>query len=184
VSTFAVLPIKTFARAKTRLGGDPVRAEAMAADVLRALAEVRSLAEVLVVTREPRVQAEHIVHDAHERGHSEAALLGIEEAMARGARRVLLVPGDCPLLDATEVEALLDFAGPGVTIVPDRHGTGTNALVLEPPDVMAPAFGPGSFARHAALAQAAGAAVRVRHVPTLAFDVDTPEDLAALPQAA
>jgi 2-phospho-L-lactate guanylyltransferase len=184
VSTFAVLPIKTFARAKTRLGGDPARAEAMAAAVLRALGQVRSLEAVLVVTREPRVKAEHIVHDPHERGHSEAALLGIEAALARGARRVLLVPGDCPLLDATEVEALLDFAGPGVTIVPDRHGTGTNALVLDPPGAMAPAFGPGSCARHAALAQRAGVRVSIRRVPSLAFDVDTPEDLAALPQAA
>jgi 2-phospho-L-lactate guanylyltransferase len=159
----------------------------MAADVLRALSQVRSLAEVLVVTREPRVKADHIVDDPHERGHSEAALLGIEAALARGARRVLLVPGDCPLLDPTEVEALLDFAGDGgnsVTIVPDRHGTGTNALILEPPDVMAPSFGPGSCARHAALAEAAGATVRIRHVPSLAFDVDTPEDLAALPRAA
>lgn len=184
MTTVAVLPIKSFARAKTRLGGDPVRAEAMARSVLAALQEVRCLDAVLVVTREPRVQAEHVVPDPDEAGHSEAALLGIEAALARGARRVLLVPGDCPLLDPTEVEALLDFAPPGVTIVPDRHGTGTNALVLEPPDVMAPSFGPGSCARHAALAQAAGVPVTIRRVPTLAFDVDTPEDLAALPQAA
>ena len=41
-------------------------------------------------------------------------------------------------------------------IVPDRHGSGTNALLLDPPTVITPAFGPGSFARHAALAAAAG----------------------------
>ncbi|MEA2288076.1 MAG: 2-phospho-L-lactate/phosphoenolpyruvate guanylyltransferase [Solirubrobacteraceae bacterium] len=189
MSTWAVLPVKSFGRAKTRTRlHDPERAdlaERMAGDVLRALAEVRGLAGVLVVTREPRVAllADDVVPDPDETGHSAAALLGIEEALARGARRVLLVPGDCPLMDATEVEALLDFADAGVTIVPDRHGTGTNALVLDPPDVMAPAFGPGSFARHAALARAAGAAVRVRHVPSLAFDVDTPDDVAALAAA-
>ena len=124
-----------------------------------------------------------MVDDPDEAGHSAAALLGVDAALAAGARRVLLVPGDCPLMDATEVEALLDFAGSGLTIVPDRHGTGTNALVLDPPDVMAPSFGPGSFARHAALAQAAGVAVRIRHVPSLAFDVDTPDDVAALAAA-
>ncbi len=188
MTTVAVLPIKTFARAKTRLGGDPERAESMAADVLRALAEVRGLAEVLVVTREPRLSQKGrtllcIVDDPEERGHSEAALLGVEAAVARGASRVLLVPGDCPLLDPMEVDALLEAAGPGVTIVPDRHGTGTNALVLEPPDAMAPSFGPGSRARHEALARAAGVPVRVLEVPSLAFDVDTPEDLAALAAA-
>jgi 2-phospho-L-lactate guanylyltransferase len=190
VSTIAVLPVKSFGRAKSRTGLDPERraalVESMAADVLRALADVRSLAAVLVVTREPRIAAlaDEVVPDPDEAGHSAAALLGIEAAVAAGARRVLLVPGDCPLIDATEVEALLDFAGQGVTIVPDRHGTGTNALVLDPPHVMEPAFGPGSFARHATLARAAGAAVCVRHVPSLAFDVDTPADVAALRQPA
>ena len=65
-------------------------------------------------------------------------------------------------------------------IVPDRHGSGTNALLIAPPTVMAPAFGPGSFARHAALASAAGARVRVGRLPSLELDVDTPGDLEAL----
>jgi 2-phospho-L-lactate guanylyltransferase len=94
---------------------------------------------------------------------------------------VLLVPGDCPSLDPDEVAGLLaGFADAGVVIVPDRHGTGTNALRLTPPNAIAPAFGPGSFARHAALGAAAGAVVRVAQAPSLELDVDTPGDLAAL----
>lgn len=184
MTTFAILPVKRFDRAKSRLGGNPALAQSMATRVLAALHEVRSLAGVLVVTREPRFEAPDVVFDADEAGHSAAARLGIDAALARGARRVLLVPGDCPLLDPVEVEALLDFAPPGVTVVPDRHGTGTNALVLDPPTAMAPSFGPGSCARHAALARAAGAPVAIRHVPSLAFDVDTPDDVAALRQPA
>ncbi len=190
MTTIAVLPVKSFGRAKTRtVLDDDARAELaekMATGALRTLLEVRSLERVIVVTREPRMAtlAEHVVPDPHETSHSAAALLGIDAAERAGARRVLLVPGDCPWLDADEVDALLDFAGPGVTIVADRHGTGTNALVLDPPRVMEPSFGPGSFARHAALARAAGASVQVRHVPSLAFDVDTPADVAALRQTA
>ncbi len=186
MSTVAVLPVKSFGRAKTRTGlVDPARgdlAERMARDVLAALAEVHALERVIVVTREPRIAsiAPHVVDDPDEVSHSAAAGLGIDAAVAAGARRVLLVPGDCPLLDPDEVDALLDFAPPGVTIVPDRHGTGTNALVLDPPGAMEPSFGPGSCARHAALARAAGVRVAVRHVPSLAFDVDTPDDVAAL----
>ena len=75
---------------------------------------------------------------------------------------------------------LAGFADAGVVIVPDRHGSGTNALRLTPPEVIAPAFGPGSFARHARLAAAAGAVVRIAQVPSLELDVDTPGDLAAL----
>src|SRR5207302_7322924 len=64
-------------------------------------------------------------------------------------------------------------------IVPDRHGTGTNALLLTPPDALAPSFGPGSCERHARQARAAGVAAEVVEVPSLATDIDTPEDLEA-----
>jgi len=67
-----------------------------------------------------------------------------------------------------------------VVIVPDRHGSGTNALLLTPPYAIAPAFGTGSFARHAALAHGRA---EVCEVPSLGLDVDTPDDLAALRSA-
>ena len=75
--------------------------------------------------------------------------------------------------------ALLELEA-AVAIVPDRHGTGTNALLLAPPDAIAPSFGPGSFERHVAAARDAGVAYAVERVPTLMFDVDTPDDLADL----
>lgn len=191
MSTAAVLPVKSFGRAKQRLDravSQPARATlaaAMVADVLEALSRVPELDELIVVTAEPRAAdaaraaGARVLHDAHEAGQSAAAALGV--AAARGSERVLLVPGDCPALEPAEVSALLDgFPGAGVVIVPDRHGHGTNALRLAPPDVIAPAFGPGSFARHAARAAAAGAVVRVAHAPSLELDVDTPDDLAAL----
>jgi 2-phospho-L-lactate guanylyltransferase len=192
--TAAVLPIKSFSRAKQRLGATldaPQRrtlAGAMVADVLHALGEVPGLDSVVVVTAEPvaveaaRVAGATVVHDPEEAGQSAAAAHGIEAATAQGAGRVLLVPGDCPALDASEVAALLgsDHAAPHVTIVPDRHGTGTNALLIAPPEAIVPAFGPGSFARHAARARAAGAGIAIADLPSLGLDVDTADDLAAL----
>lgn len=189
METVAVLPIKTFARAKHRLAeavGAPARqelAEAMAGDVLDALAAVPELDAVLAVTAEPRAAAAaraagaEVVHDPREVGQSAAAVLGIELALQRGAARALLVPGDCPALVPQEVSALL-ASREAVVIVPDRHGAGTNALLLSPPDAIVPSFGPGSFARHAARGRAAG--IAVAEVPSLGLDVDTPGDLAAL----
>ncbi|HWT22384.1 MAG TPA: 2-phospho-L-lactate guanylyltransferase, partial [Solirubrobacteraceae bacterium] len=188
--TAAILPVKTFGRAKQRLERaveGPDRAElaaAMVGDVLAALAEVPALDELIVVTAEERAAAAardagaHVVPDPVEAGQSAAAELGIAEAMRRGAERVALVPGDCPALDPGEVTALLarGLPAPSVVIVPDRHGSGTNALVLSPPDAVVPGFGPGSFARHAARARAAGARISVAQVPSLALDVDTPGD--------
>jgi 2-phospho-L-lactate guanylyltransferase len=194
MTTIAILPIKRFDRAKQRLGAglDPearkTLAEAMVRDVLAALAEVRSLYRLVVVTGDPRARALARAHDAvivddgSERGQSAAATVGTRRAAELGAERVVLVPGDCPALDPEELDGLLgiDDDPPAVTIVPDRHGTGTNALLLAPPDVIEPAFGPGSFERHVAAAREAGARLAVAHVPSLALDVDTPEDLAAL----
>ena len=65
-------------------------------------------------------------------------------------------------------------------IVPDRHGEGTNALLLTPPDAMTPSFGEGSRKRHTELATAQGATPEVVEVASLALDIDTPEDLEEL----
>ena len=65
-------------------------------------------------------------------------------------------------------------------IVPDRHGSGTNGLLLAPPDAISPSFGPGSCERHRALAHAAGIACRVERVPSLLLDIDTGADLDVL----
>src|SRR5688572_17782823 len=156
--TVAILPVKSFGRAKQRLGDavsdKPALAAAMVADVLEALARVPELDGIIVVTAEAaaadaaRAAGAQVVHDPVEAGQSAAAALGIA---ATNADRALLVPGDCPALDPGDVSALLAPARvtPTVVIVPDRHGQGTNALLLTPPDVMEPAFGEGSFARHA-----------------------------------
>jgi 2-phospho-L-lactate guanylyltransferase len=186
--TVAILPVKTFGRAKQRLTGGfgdrPSLAAAMVADVLDALVAVPELDELIVVTAQAVSAGTDIliVHDPVEAGQSAAAVRGIDAALQRGAERVLLVPGDCPALDPREVSALLALSG-DVVIVPDRHGTGTNSLVLTPPTIIAPAFGEGSFARHKRLAAAAGASFVVANPGSLELDVDTPDDLAALHRA-
>jgi 2-phospho-L-lactate guanylyltransferase len=196
VRTAAILPVKRFARAKRRLGtsvADPLRdslARAMVADVLLALAETASIAQTIVVTGEESVAAAAlalgalVVPDAQEESQNAAVALGIERGLAEGFDRVLCVPGDCPGLDPGELQALLGGhapeRGPEVVIVPDRHGTGTNGLLLTPPGVIEPSFGPGSFARHRELARAARVSCRVDRAPSLLLDIDTGEDLAAL----
>jgi 2-phospho-L-lactate/phosphoenolpyruvate guanylyltransferase len=191
--TLAVLPVKSFGAAKQRLSGllgqgsRQALAQAMFSDVLASLRHVPGVDAVAVVTAD-RV-AEHaalgngvlVLRDTAQDGQSPAAAIGIEYAIAAGFDRVLLVPGDTPMLAADEVaELLLDAEQRelSVVVVPDRHGTGTNALLLSPPDAIAPSFGPGSFERH--MASAADLAHAAVEVPSLAFDVDTPDDLAEL----
>ena len=192
--TLAVVPIKTFDIAKQRLAGALARgsreslAQAMFADVLGALRRSRRVDSIAVVTADPTADSlardlATVVRDRAHAGQSAAAELGIAQALREGFERVLLVPGDTPLVDAHELDVLLERVAAdrlAVAIVGDRHGTGTNALVLSPPDAIKPSFGPDSLARHTAAAEAAGLPHRVEDVPSLAHDVDTPEDLAAL----
>jgi len=192
--TIAILPVKRFELAKTRLG-DALSiaqrrrlARAMVADVLDALLAAPELDGVTVVTNEGAVAAlardagAVVLAEPHESGQSAAALIGIGHALGGGFDRALLVPGDCPALDGATLRALLEPvpAAPAVTIVADRHGSGTNALLLDPPDAIEPGFGEGSFERHHERARAAGAAWHVAALPGLALDIDTPSDLAAL----
>ena len=72
---------------------------------------------------------------------------------------------------------------PRTLIVPDSAGTGTNALVLNPPDAFAPAFGQDSCARHISRARSAGVSFSLERIDSLARDLDTPDDLAALRDA-
>ena len=196
--TLAILPVKTFGAAKQRLSpalAMPERrslAEAMLADVLAALTRAGGLDAIAVVTADPaareagRAAGARILDDTAGTGQSAAALIGIEHALAEGFTRALLVPGDIPLADPDEIDALLDGAAarsPSVTIVPDRHGTGTNALLLDPPAVIAPSFGPGSFERHRLAAESAAATTLVEPAASLVLDVDTADDLGRLLEA-
>ncbi len=199
--TAAILPVKRFARAKQRLGAsvaDGLRlelAEAMVTDVLGALAQTAQIEQTIVVTREPAIVAvaralgATVIEDSLESGQSAAVSLGVERALSDGIERVLCIPGDCPALDPTELQALLGAAAdddpnaspePAVVIVPDRHGTGTNGLLLCPPTAIAPSFGPESCERHEALARAAGVRWRIERPSSLLLDIDTGADLAEL----
>ncbi|HEY5344459.1 MAG TPA: 2-phospho-L-lactate guanylyltransferase [Solirubrobacteraceae bacterium] len=191
--TVAILPVKSFSRAKRRLGAsiaDPLRedlARAMVGDVLAALGETGSIARTIVVTREDSVTETArelgalVVRDTSEESQSAAVALGVATALAEGFERVLCIPGDCPALDPAELDELLDAPdAPGVVIVPDRHGSGTNGLLLRPPDVIPPSFGPDSCERHTALAKQTGAGYRIERPASLLLDIDTGADLTVL----
>ncbi len=192
----AILPVKRFAAAKQRLApgmGSTHRAElaaAMLEDVLEAIGAARSIERLIVVSSEPRAielataSGAEVLPDPDQGGHSGAALAGIARAGELGAECVVLLPIDCPLLATRELERLLTgMPERYVAIVPDRHGTGTNALALAPPEAIEPSFGEGSCARHVAAAREAGVPFGVEELPSLALDLDTPADVVALTMA-
>ena len=105
-----------------------------------------------------------VLADPAESGQSAAALVGIAHALRDSATSARCwFPATARRSTARHCGTLLErpAGAPAVTIVPDRHGSGTNALLLTPPDAIEPGFGPGSFERHRRRAAAAGAAWHV-----------------------
>jgi 2-phospho-L-lactate guanylyltransferase len=190
--TTAIVPVKGLSVANGRLDGTLSAdernnlAEALFLDLIVKLPRSRCIDDVMVVTADKSIARQTrwfghkvLLQDADE-GHSEAAAAGARAAMAEGAQRVAMLPVDCPTLDTEELDARIGRSPRTVLIVPDRHGTGTNALVLAPPDIFLPVFGPESCARHVSRARAAGISFALEKVDSMAMDLDTPEDFSLL----
>ncbi len=192
-ATWAIVPLRGLEDAKTRLGGEldaEERLELVTSMARRTLAATRdavTLSGTILVTADPA--AADLARDEGARaivqrlpGLNAALREGRAAAMGAGAQAVLIVPIDLAAIGAAAIDAVVAEARAGVRsgrvvgIVGDRRGEGTNVLYLEPPDVIDPAFGEGSFDLHRRAARAANAPLVVLGGP-LTLDVDTPADL-------
>ena len=104
------------------------------------------------------------------------------DALVDDIETLIVLHGDLPNVQAGDIQllagALPEGDAPAVAIAPDRAGTGTNGLVLRPPGVIRFRFGAGSFAAHLEEVEHAGVPLVAVNRAGLAFDLDTPEDLA------
>jgi 2-phospho-L-lactate guanylyltransferase len=185
----AVVPVKALAAAKSRLrprlgDRDALRLTlAMLGDVLEALLAVRALGPVAVVTPDAEVAEVARAAGADARVRPDPGLnAAVDDAAAALAPSgpLLVVLGDVPGVRAAELEVLLaaldDAGGPGVALAPASDG-GTSALLRAPSDCIPASFGPGSAKAHRDLAARTGVAFRELALPSLALDIDEPDDL-------
>jgi 2-phospho-L-lactate/phosphoenolpyruvate guanylyltransferase len=193
-TTWAIIPVRGLERAKSRLGGPldaEERVELVSRLMRRAIAAATTSSRVagtIVVSGDPAAlelarESGAITISDLDRGLNPALELARAEAVGRGAAAIVVLPGDLPWLDRETLDAVLRTAaetasgsGSLVALVPDRHGLGTNVLVLAPPDVIDFAFGTGSRAEHAARAATAEATYLELGGP-LDVDLDTADDL-------
>jgi len=193
-----LIPVKDLRAAKQRLAPllSPQErfelAQAMMDDVFAAVRGVRAAERTFVVTNyDPAIsRAERcgwtVLRESRQISESASVDAASRECESRGVTSLLRVPIDVPLIsagDIDEVFAAAEEAAPCAVLVPSRDATGTNALLRARPTLFPSHFGPGSFAKHMAEAQAAGACVRTLRNPRLELDVDDPEDLSALAAA-
>ena len=191
MSIWAIVPIKPLRRGKSRLAGvltEEERAKlnrVFLENTLSVLREIPEIEQTLVVSRDPAALAiarEFDVRTLLEDGSQELNLAltrATAIAQAYAAHGILILPADLPMLNADDLRYFLSFDRdqPCVVISPDRRDDGTNALLISPPGTIQYAFGPGSFHRHRKLAISTEAQHEVVRIPSLALDLDLPDDL-------
>jgi 2-phospho-L-lactate guanylyltransferase len=184
-----LVPVKNLSDAKQRLSSvlnseeRIALAQSMCEDVLQTLAHWRGRPPVAVVTSDPfagdlaiRLDFEVIPDDNS--GETSAIEMATALCSQRGNKHTLVIPADIPLIDAKELQTIVDSAPPnGSVLVPDAAGRGTNAAWRSPADLFPLRFGNDSFLPHQAAAKATGLPCIVLDLPGIARDIDRPEDL-------
>jgi 2-phospho-L-lactate guanylyltransferase len=188
---YAVVPVKDLKGTKSRLApilNPGARAGLTLYMMGRVVAAIREagIEDVCVVSPDrivlneaQRRGATPLVQES--RGLNPALEEGRRRALDLGAHTLLVFPADLPLLDAADVRAVLEAAGDSsVVIAPDGGRSGTNALLIRPPEVLPFSFGVDSFDSHLGAARTRGLDIRICERSHLAFDLDSAEDLARL----
>lgn len=193
MSIWAIVPVKPLRLGKSRLSGvlsDDERSilnRMFLENALYILRATPQIGQTLVVSRDPAALA--IAREFEARTVLEDGTPNLNNALQRATtlarafdvNGILILPADLPLLSQADLESFIETHTaapvPSVTIAPDRHNDGTNALLVSPPGLITYAYGPQSFSRHSELAISKGAHLNVVTNGNLALDLDTPEDL-------
>jgi 2-phospho-L-lactate/phosphoenolpyruvate guanylyltransferase len=201
----AIVPVRGLSDGKGRLGEalDAEEREALVLGLLdrtlRVLGDLASCERTWVISRDGLVRrlatargADALTDSqrpATAEGLNDALRQGREAAIAGGATAILCLPADLPMLSVPALERLVDAADatltagsgrPMAVIAPSDARDGTNALLLSPPTVIEPHFGPASLEAHLRAAASVEASVQLVADPELGFDLDTPDDLERL----
>jgi len=195
VNVFAIIPVKGFERAKTRMSSllaleERVRLSSlMLENTLHALCGARSLQRLLVVSNDRRageIASTHgaeFLHEASESGVNAAVTIADEYSVENGADASIVIPQDLPLLEPSGIEVMCRLAEGEercIVLCPSQRYDGTNALLRKPGTVISTFFDNNSYESHIRAARDSGIPVRLYFSKSLMCDIDTPEDASQL----
>jgi 2-phospho-L-lactate guanylyltransferase len=191
MKTFAIVPIKRFENAKTRLSSildtdDRIRLSLlMLEDTLQILSAVHSLSQLITVSADKRVGEIAVKYGANflleekERGVNSAVALADSYCMKKAADATMVIPHDLPLLDSTDISKACELAeneSRCIVICPSLRYDGTNMLLRKPPSIIATFYDADSYNMHVKAAIRLGIPVKRLFSKALMHDIDTPED--------
>lgn len=191
MTLWAIVPVKPLRRGKSRLAGVLTEEERLDLNsqllihTVDTLKEISEIEHVLVVSRDQAALSLARAHGARTVQENGAPELNVALTRATivakryATRGVLIIPSDLPMISKEDVYAMLELVKdpPVVIVVPDRKKEGTNALLVCPVGLIEYDYGPDSFERHCQRARQAGARLEICELPSLALDMDVPEDL-------
>ena len=191
MTIWAIVPVKPLRRGKSRLAGLLTEEQRTCLNryllehTLTTLNKIPGIEHTLVVSRDPaaltltRAMGGRTVLEDGAPQFNTAIQRATIVAQAQGARSVLILPADLPLVEPADLEALLSqgMAAPTVVIAPDRRLDGTNGLFINPAGLIEYGYGPGSFQRHCQRSTNAGARLVIVNSERIGLDLDLPEDL-------
>ncbi len=194
MALWAIVPVKPLRIGKSRLAGMFTSEERtdlnrhLLQNTLAVLKKIAEIENVLVVSKDQsalslaREMGARTVQENSEQDLNTALTRATVIARTYATRGVLVIPVDLPLITTEDVYAMLERVGepPVVVVAPDRRRQGTNALLVCPAGLIEYEYGPNSFQRHCDLARKAGARLEICELPSLALDLDVPDDVAVL----
>jgi 2-phospho-L-lactate guanylyltransferase len=192
-SIWVLIPVKETAGAKIRLApAVPPHlrqglALAMLEDVLHAVAGIRTIAGLIVVTVDEAATAlakrysARIMTEGATTGHSGAVNTAAAILAREGKAGFLQMPLDIPLVSSEEISTVIAMhrGGSSFIIAPSNDELGSNGVLVSPPTLVPLAFGDNSFFPHLRAAERCGLRPQVVRLPGFGLDIDRPEDLYA-----
>ncbi|WP_417686736.1 2-phospho-L-lactate guanylyltransferase [Roseibium sp.] len=190
MTNWALIPVKQFSHAKTRLSGllsEGQRADlakAMLLDCLRVVTASKHIERIALVSSEPQISelastlGAQVIPDIG-LGLNAALEHGRSFVRSLGASRILVLPADIPCIRKQDIEAVFEqgLSTRDAVIVPAHDGDGTNALLIPADEALPFSYGVGSFSRHREGADTLGIELLCLSLPAIAADLDTPGDL-------
>ena len=191
MSLWVIVPVKPLRRSKSKLTSILTEDERailnlkLYENTLNAVRGIGIPHNILVVSKDSSVLSIARMYNAKtlqedgDSGLNLALKKATQVVKAYSAQSVLILPIDLPLITKDDITSVVDVdtSRPVMVIAPDRKMSGTNMLLISPPDLIEYSYGPGSFERHVRQAQSQGAHIEVKKLNTTELDIDSPEDL-------
>ena len=188
MKTSAIIPVKTFSNAKTRLNLPQQQREVvcklMFEEVIKTISKCKLIDKIIIVSKDESVLklgktfgAEQIFDN--ESGVNHAIFLADEYIFDNEYDCSIIFPQDIPVMKSIDIYNLLSFLKPdnSVIVVPSRQFNGTNALVRHPAKIMKPQYDMGSYRYQLDAARTETKNISVALIRRIMLDIDDKTDL-------